>query len=100
MGILRETFRIDSILLTMIGGAIIGCLVQCADHHTIAQGPMRAFLVAGSAAGVTGLVAGCAGRAIGLLVCRGSENTTVPKWIGNVSAFVSAAAVVPVFALA
>lgn len=100
MRFLRETFRIDSMLLTMIGGAVIGCIVQFADYHTTAHGPMRAFAVASIAGGLAGLVGGCAGRAIGLAVCRGRKDAAIPRWIGNFVAFVSAVAIVPVFAQA
>lgn len=80
MRVLPETFRVDSILLTTIGGAAIGCLVQCADYHTIAHGPMRAFLIAGIAAGITGFVGGCAGEQ---LVLQSAGESITPRSQGG-----------------
>jgi hypothetical protein len=96
----QQIFRIDSILLTTIGGAVTGCLVQCGDCHTIAHGPARAFLVASLTAAVAAFIGGCLGRMFGGAVCSVDVRDAWSRWIGNVVAFVSAAVIVPVFALA
>ena len=96
----RQLIRLDSVLYTTIGGTIIGCLVQCADYHTIAHGPVAAFFAAGVISAGISFLGGIVGRLIGVIIEGKTKKYALSRWIGNIIAFILPVLVVPIFALA
>lgn len=96
----HQLIRLDSVLYTTIGGTVIGCLVQCADYHTIAHGPIAAFFTAGIISAGVSFLGGIVGRLIGMIIEGKRKKDTLSRWIGNIIAFILPVLVVPVFALA
>ncbi len=95
----RQVIRLDSVVYTTVGGAVIGCLVMCADYHTVSHGPAAAFVAAGIISAGASFGAGVVGRLIGVIIGDKSEQQSLTRWIGNILAFVSPALVVPTLAL-
>lgn len=96
----RQLRRIDCLLYTGLAGAAIGSLFMCAMPHTVAHAPFRAFLQAAILGAGGSLLAGTLGRLIGILIPYGRKHEALPRWIGNVCAFIAPRLFVSFLALA
>jgi hypothetical protein len=87
-GVFKQTFRLDSLLYTTLGGMGIGAVTMCALPHTVGHGPFDALLDAAILGGGTAPGAGVTGRLIGAIAF--GEHERVIRWIGNIAAFATA----------
>ena len=91
----RTALRPDSLVYTTLAGAVIGCLLMCANPHTVGHGAFRAFGWAGLLSGEAALVAGILGRGVVAAAFKG-RHEAAGRWTGNTLAFLT----VPPLALA